>query len=713
MLIPLFIAIASALTCDSLNAKTLYSPDEAFECIESIQTTEEFNTKLLGDITTLFETYVYKDIVKNPPQPSIDSNYFTSVDIDERLKAINIKQTQLYSFYQDIQSLFFDIHDLHLSFSLESSENNTYVFDYFYYYLPFNFNIERDKKVYLSPSNVNVNNSIPEIFEKNKNIEVLSINGEPPLNFIRKYGNEHTGLKSPHGRFTYALESFNFGSLASNPLTKEFFNTPIEIKWFDDSSVIVSYKLLYLPIRFLSKRAQKALNLRRQRKVFSPIKPHDLFPELKQSSKGKFDLETSFSSLACKTYKEENRRINLLVLQTFYPSPLEEDEFFEVFEKCIQQFDSNNYPITIILPLNGGGYTDLESNFENVLAPHADTSFIGSVRVSEGTENCLKFGYASLFADPTNCSVRFDEPLLSRKPIGSWYSDPIIDHYGDVEHKRSQPSLAPPQQMLASRLVNNPRKPTDIVVFTDGFCYSACSLLTKGLREKGNAIIVGFEGDPEKENSFFDAGQSPTFVIEDINTLTPEAFDLHTYGGSMQISFFETYRFKYDYNETIPREFLLDPINERSNLYSYKESMIDSFADEAIQIINKYKNECDSNNKRLVKVDIACDKEILIEHAHGGYECGDDNKWTKKCVASYCDDGFKFDYENQKCIIDVCYSQDDSQSDNDDHSFNYWIVISFGILAILILIIALAIGLTIVIISYRKMKAKSKYNTFE
>ncbi|EDR21742.1 hypothetical protein EDI_320470 [Entamoeba dispar SAW760] len=506
MLIPLLIAATYALTCDSLNEMMTYTPEEAFECIDSIQTTEEFNTKLLGDITTLFETYVYKDIVKNPPQPSIDSSYFTSVDIDERLKAINVKQTQLYSFYQDIQSLFLDIHDLHLSFSLQSYENNTYIFDYFYYYLPFNFNIESDKKVHLTPNRVSVNVSVPKIFEKNKDIEVLSINGEPPLNFIRKYGNEHTGLKSPHGRFTYALESFNFGSLVANPFTKEFLSTPIEIKWSDNSNITVSYQLIYVPTNSLSQKAQKSLKLRRQGKIFSPIKPYDLFPELKQSFKGEFDFETLFSDLACKTYKEENRSINLLVLKTFYPNLFEKDNFFDVFEKCVQQFDSNNYPITIILPLNGGGYTDLESNFENVLAPHADTTFIGSVRVSKGTENCLKFGYASLFADPTNCSARFNESVFSKKPIGSWYSDPIIDHYGDVEHKRSQPSLAPPQQMLVSRLVNNPRKPTDIVVFTDGFCYSACSLLTKGLREKGNAIIVGFEGDPENENSLFDAG---------------------------------------------------------------------------------------------------------------------------------------------------------------------------------------------------------------
>ena len=43
------------------------------------------------------------------------------------------------------------------------------------------------------------------------------------------------------------------------------------------------------------------------------------------------------------------------------------------------------------------------------------------------------------------------------------------------------------------------RKPTDIIVFTDGFSYSATSIFIKDLQETGNAIIVGYNGIPSEK----------------------------------------------------------------------------------------------------------------------------------------------------------------------------------------------------------------------
>ena len=56
------------------------------------------------------------------------------------------------------------------------------------------------------------------------------------------------------------------------------------------------------------------------------------------------------------------------------------------------------------------------------------------------------------------------------------------------------------------------RKPNEIIVFTDGFSYSATSVLIKNLQESGNAIIVGYNGNPseKKKNDKFDASQSPS-----------------------------------------------------------------------------------------------------------------------------------------------------------------------------------------------------------
>ena len=46
---------------------------------------------------------------------------------------------------------------------------------------------------------------------------------------------------------------------------------------------------------------------------------------------------------------------------------------------------------------------------------------------------------------------------------------------------------------------------------------------------------------------------------------------------------------------------------------------------------------------------------------HGGYECGDDGKWTKTCVPSYCDNGYIYDKKTNKCIMDICLKKDENE----------------------------------------------------
>ena len=45
-----------------------------------------------------------------------------------------------------------------------------------------------------------------------------------------------------------------------------------------------------------------------------------------------------------------------------------------------------------------------------------------------------------------------------------------------------------------------------------------------------------------------------------------------------------------------------------------------------------------------------CDKNF-DEYTYGGYEYGDDGKWSNICKPFYCDENYYFDYVNQKCVI--------------------------------------------------------------
>ena len=87
----LTIVTLSAATCEDLikSNENIVSVEEAFSCIDSIEMDSDWKKTLLDNMKRLFELYIYKDIVKNPPQPEGRDNYYVSVDIDERLNALS------------------------------------------------------------------------------------------------------------------------------------------------------------------------------------------------------------------------------------------------------------------------------------------------------------------------------------------------------------------------------------------------------------------------------------------------------------------------------------------------------------------------------------------------------------------------------------------------------------------------------------------------
>ena len=91
--------------------------------------------------------------------------------------------------------------------------------------------------------------------------------------------------------------------------------------------------------------------------------------------------------------------------------------------------------------------------------------------------------------------------------------------------------------------------------------------------------------------------------------------------------------------------------------------------------MEKYKTECNPNNKNLILLDSECDKSFDNNYTHGGYECGSDGKWDKThCVASTCELGYIFDHLNKSCVVDYCSNMNKGgsgdggdQKPDDDH----------------------------------------------
>ena len=94
-----------------------------------------------------------------------------------------------------------------------------------------------------------------------------------------------------------------------------------------------------------------------------------------------------------------------------------------------------------------------------------------------------------------------------------------MEYWNGVSDNLSQPFLLIGKEIRTDfnslkKQIKNKRKPTDIIVFTDGFSYSATGILLKFLQYNGGGITVGYLGNPNKGHIPFDSSLSPSVVIE-------------------------------------------------------------------------------------------------------------------------------------------------------------------------------------------------------
>ena len=235
------------------------------------------------------------------------------------------------------------------------------------------------------------------------------------------------------------------------------------------------------------------------------------------------------------------------------------------------------------------------------------------------------------------------------------------------------------------------KKPTEILIFTDSFSFSATSFFIKGLQETGAAILVGYQGNPKIDDPF-DASQSPSFVGDLSNSdiyknLLDAGYLIHG------VTIYESYNYTYQEKNPTPREYLVHPVDERINMFQpYNDSFYDLFISEAKRIFKQYneENKCNKDNLELL-YDPGNKNECYIfendTHAHGGYECDPlTGEWSKNCKPYYCDIGYYFDKVQNKCIKDLC-TETEEEDDDDDKIQLIWIIIGVAALIIIVIII--------------------------
>lgn len=625
---------------------------------------------------------------------------------------------------------------------------------------------------------------IRKIVERNVNVSIKTINGISPFEFVLNFGNEYYNhLKNRDAMYTYATYMFrsNYFPLYYFPLTLSDYKN-ISFIYANGDTITTDFAFHYRNIT--AKDIDVYVDGRRRRRVafdpkdFSeylkertlesplgkpvdyagiindyesgnaaavkhkkPLSEWEAVEQLKKidlrnitakilkkrrrrrpvrneaSGEVEWDYMTTDSILKCKA--DDVNKANTIVLTSFVPDDI--SNFLEVLLSCAVMFDGNDYPLFVITDNNGGGLVLLTSLFIEVVQPDWNAQIMVAYKDNPKDRNAIDMGYYADLSTIDTCS--------SMSSTNDLYTQVETDYFGEgASLRRSRVHLMAQSVKNAiteetRKLVKNRKKPTEIVVFTDSFSFSASSILTKGLREGGGAIIAGYNGYPGSKKETFDIGQSPTNCLQDgLEKLDPNAYKRLTDKGVLYLSmsFGAIYKaedvFRHIANENIsnssggginndtlvPREFLFDPADERLPIYgAYDDTRYELFVEAGKGVVEKYKTQCNPANPLLHMRSSECDAAMDKPHMHGGFACGADGRWSTKCEGYYCDDGFYFNPVAMSCVEDLC------KIDLTGLALGVIIVLAFVGVIVLLLMMG---GTVATVICVKKKKPSNRYN---
>ena len=651
-------------------------PEKCKEIIKAIQET--------------LELYVYLDIAQNPPDVvGIPNYHHRKINLTDELGNMQTENRTFYEFYQEIKTILSVVRDGHFEIASFRTPLNTYFYNYLAV-IPIKFYVKEynnEKRLFIeiNENYIGLFTKETEVFlREHVDIPLKTINNIDPIDYIQNWSH-YNPVKNINSKFVHNLEAIYAFRLIYIPLNyTDFMQNEYE---FDDNKIIrLSYfiqkpaqnfefnsnefneylrdtvnkykkqNLRILPSmekimdKYLSEKGIKSLNIKKENKKFE--KESNIEWDIIH-----FEVDEGF--FKCRV--DHNNSVNVFVQDTFMFN-----YFTSAFGKilqCAKLFHSNNYPIIIIETKNGGGIPNLAYEMIQLFQMREVERTYSAVRYTETMKKVFRveelYGEDIIYNPDTCKTISSTDELIE---VTNNY-----DYNGlNISHKRSNVfvelntlSERNAYNELRKQYKDSPnlKRPTDILIFTDGYTFSSGSTFVKGFQNIGGAILIGYSGNPKLEDGLFDASQSDSGVDNFIDTyiytdLYKQGFYI---GGLTNIEVFDD---SYKDPSPIPREYTMIPVDERVDIYSsYSDEIYDQFIEKGKQIHKKFNEEnyCNYNNKKLLLHDNEgiCEEQITDEHAHGGFKCGENNQWDKtSCQAYYCDIGYSFDQYTKKCVKD-------------------------------------------------------------
>ena len=655
------------------------SPNETVVTIDdfNVEMSEANCTLAIENLKKLFkEAYIYTDIKKNPP----NKDYFGAVDIIKELGEIPVQNRKYYDFFRDIKRILGKIKDGHLNIAAYQSPNG-YELQKMSMCLPFMFGITGDTrenaKIYITKYNDcfdKFDENVQKFVTEHEKAILEKINDQDPFDYIQNINVEFDPFYNAHSTFTRNMKGAHKINIYSNPLSQEQLSN-LTFFFENGDNITLDYFLFYDKTDFEDEEFNDFYNQERLKEVKSidDISILDIKHEFNkkknnlkenENSEIEWTYYTSDRKIQCRV--DEDNHLNVFTQNTFHYVKEEYKKAVEVVENCTEMFYSNDYPIVGIESYNGGGTCKLSYYFQTLLQtrilPTEHYSTLKSPLMKEYVEADIPI----ITTDPDmyqRIDIETCEPFKKFDDMKE-----IEDDYGDgVKHKRTQyfrvfnsSDLKEHKKVREKYFaLDKLKRPTDIIIFTDTYSFSATSFFIKGLQETGAAILVGYFGNP-KSNERMDASQSPSFVgyfknSDVYKNILDAGFEVRG------VTIYESYNYTYQMANPKPREYLIHPVDEKFDVFEpYTDALYDKFMAKAKEVFKKYNEEkqCNPDNLELLfdpnnKMD--CYNFTDDEHAHGGYECNvTTGNWSNVCKPYYCDIGYYFDKHTEKCVKDIC-----------------------------------------------------------
>ena len=596
----------------------------------------------------IMKNYAYINILKSPPKVN-GSDYFKKVDIIQDLENLKEKvnnETKFYQFYQEISKIIYSAKDYHIYFRYIGQTEPFNLLTNLYICSPIEFEFQRNKSVLgkinnyisiLGNGNIQVENQENISNNYDNKITIEKINGINIYEFIRNFCGDYIQFKSSSAKFVWNRENIKIVPLWQCPLNPEEFSS-FNITYSNEETIPSKY------IGFLDNGTNKnMINSLFNINEVNPLHNNEFLNPVNEKNSIDWDINID-NHIKCRV--DNINHVNVIYQNSFRPNNLDPIGIINNISYCHGNFSNNDYPLIVIENLNGGGFAQLAKLMQQLVQDLMKPKNYFSVIHNQNTKEFLESNKDSF--------IFVDDEEKRNLTISEFYDDKIIEQFDNVTIERSKQRLLLDlnfESLIKDNIFkrNKTKKPTDVIVFTDGLSFSSTSVFIKNLYYFGGAILVGYGGDPELDT--FDASQSPTFVLTNLSGIDG-FYDLVNKGFFFaQLPSGPMYRTKYDKkNNDIPEEFTVNYIDERVNLYNaYDDSYYQDFIEEAKKIFDKYKTRCNPNNKYMKLLSVECEFDNF--YTHGGYACGEDGDWSQICEPFYCDEDYYFDYNSKKCIF--------------------------------------------------------------